>query len=468
MSLYIDRINEKLFRLVDVQYLGAWEMEYDTLKAYLSLISLIKKQTGSSPKNFGTYNFSPYNVPVGLKLEEEHEKLLKEVKNAGLPFFLEYSGVKVCKNLEDFKYGIINPPSLSIEPISICNYRCSWCYGDSQNKPKTTRLDENSFFEQILKPGLKLGTLSWYIAGGEPNINPDHTLKILGHILTQTRKELGEMPIIALSTNGYNSAELMDAYFKNGVTTVQFSLSSRFPDKDAILRGVPKGVNSVEEVALGIIKAKKLGMRTVINCLIVPEHKDKPANVSDIPQMIRFAQQLGVDMLRFTPPVPVGAALVNKIYPTIKFMRQVSQLINEYAGKNKRQLRASCTVVINGIHHQASREQDTSIDFPVFCRAGTTFLYITANGDAYPCNNVIPDFCVDNTQRTPLDIIWKESKILNRWRQDNKACKECGICRVRFECVGMCRALCWARYRQLDLCQKPNTCEYEQQLDEGF
>ena len=93
---------------------------------------------------------------------------------------------------------------------------------------------------------------------------------------------------------------------------------------------------------------------------------------------------------------------------------------------------------------------------PVYCRAGTLFLYINYSGHVFPCNNLQAKEaeCWHTTiKETPIDTIWTKSPLLNDFRNCRTAslAQECKGCPKRSECVGECRALCFAKYGTFDL-----------------
>jgi radical SAM protein with 4Fe4S-binding SPASM domain len=111
-------------------------------------------------------------------------------------------------------------------------------------------------------------------------------------------------------------------------------------------------------------------------------------------------------------------------------------------------------------------DQPVDENCSVFCSAGTLFFYINYAGHVFPCNNLQAKEaeCWDGTVKQ-FDVvrIWTESKLLNDFRDAENAtlAEECVGCSYRAECVGECRAICWARYGQFDLRVKPDNCYKE-------
>ena len=92
--------------------------------------------------------------------------------------------------------------------------------------------------------------------------------------------------------------------------------------------------------------------------------------------------------------------------------------------------------------------------------------YVGYNGIIYPCNNLIEENLVCNSESIIFESatkIWIDSPMLKNFRnyRINNVGAECGKCESRSFCVGNCIARCWQQYGQFTLTDKPKDCLLE-------
>ena len=181
------------------------------------------------------------------------------------------------------------PISVSIEPTTSCNLRCPECPSGLRSFTRPTGMLELNLFTNFINENHRtLLYLNFYFQG-EPFLNPD--------FLKMVRYASEKKIITSTSTN----AHFLDE--KTASETILSGLDRLIISIDGVSQSTyeqyRKGGN-IEKVLQGarnIIKYKKqLNKRTpylIFQFLIV-----KP-NEEDIPAMVRLANEIGVDELRF-------------------------------------------------------------------------------------------------------------------------------------------------------------------------
>jgi radical SAM protein with 4Fe4S-binding SPASM domain len=415
-----------------------------------------------------------HNFDTNKILEDVSEKISNEDINKFKGFIDDLKMYKVPKpnefdphrvfdylNSSSLEIGdIVTPPIPVIELFKSCNYKCPWCYVPSRtNIEEKKRIPISILKSNLIDPCIEMGSLTWCFSGGEPNLLPEAVIEVAGIIKDRTQSILNKKPRIQVLTNGFRVTELLTRYSDAGITSYQLTLSSTSPQKDALLRGVPNGINPIEEIIGAAKTIKGKGLRCGFNTVIVPQTDVTPSNISDIPEIIEMARKLGIDFVRITPVVTVGKAS-RKFELSFQDLKKIRENVRKAKDSEGERPKILCIA-----------DHDIPEGKPVLCGAGPSLIYIDNLGWTYPCNNFLDELgdkykCWPTTIfDTPIDRIWKESKILRNFREIKPVAPECTSCYVRWACIGQCRIHCLLKFGTLDLSEKPSFCLLDEVRD---
>ncbi|RCX12499.1 radical SAM protein with 4Fe4S-binding SPASM domain [Anaerobacterium chartisolvens] len=442
------------FMIIDPYYRGQWESDKKALLVYLELIELLRKN--KTRKFEKVYNSLLAICGKNYGYGEEYVKdILEFVSQNKLPIRSIFSPKKVIGQLDQYKEGIITPPTPIIEVTGKCNYRCPWCYVPTRDYEAEMSID--IIRKNLVEPFVEFGLTSWCLSGGEPSLELDRTLEIASMIKNECVNKLEIVPEIYLLTNGYKLKEHARLYREAGITAIQVALTSSEPEVEIALRCPPKGVNSFISAVEGLKEIKKEGLVTEVNMILQPKNGDNINNLNTIEGMFDLANDIMVDVLRIIPAVPTGKAKENGINFSQGDYNEIRKIMS---GIRSRELKNPKMII------DCPVDQPVDENCAVYCRAGTLFFYINYAGHVFPCNNLQAKEaeCWDGTvKQTDVVEIWTKSKLLNEFRDVENAslAEECIGCSYRAECVGECRAICWARYGQFDLKVRPKDCYKE-------
>jgi radical SAM protein with 4Fe4S-binding SPASM domain len=442
------------FTIIDPYYRGQWESDKKSLIVYLELIELLRKN--KTRKFEKVYNELLTICKQNYGYNDSFIKeILEFIAKNKLPIRSIFSPKKVISKLDQYQKGIITPPTPIIEVTGKCNYKCRWCYVPTRDCDQEMSMD--IIKKNLVDPFVEFGLISWCLSGGEPALELERTLEIASLIKNECVVNLGMVPEIYLLTNGYKLKEYASRYKAAGITAIQVALTSSDPEIEIGLRRPPKGVNSFTNAIEGLREIKKEGIITELNMILQPRGGDNVTNIYTIEGMFDLANEIMVDVLRIIPAVPTGKAKENGINFSQEDYNEINSIMTEI---RKKELKNPKMII------DCPVDQPVDENCSVFCRAGTLFFYINYAGHVFPCNNLQAKEaeCWDGTVKQ-FDVvrIWTESKLLNDFRDAENAtlAEECAGCSYRAECVGECRAICWARYGQFDLRVKPDNCYKE-------
>jgi AdoMet-dependent heme synthase len=105
--------------------------------------------------------------------------------------------------------------------------------------------------------------------------------------------------------------------------------------------------------------------------------------------------------------------------------------------------------------HPASADHADMTAMTKGCLAGQAVCFVSHTGEVFPCGYL--PVTSGNVKTTPFPQIWRESKIFNDIRADDKLEGKCGLCEFKKVCMG-CRARAYAETHNY-LAQEPN-CSY--------
>ena len=187
------------------------------------------------------------------------------------------------------------PVGAKLELTYACNLRCAFCYTDSPRRTleRTVELSDEDW-RSIVADVIELGVIEAVVTGGEPLLRRELALEVIERL---DAAGVG----VTLNTNGWFVDAAVAERFaaaRSGLA-VHVSLDGPTPELHDRARGVP-GSWRRAVAAIGLLAER--GVSTHVVCVATPENEPAAGEV------IEQAWLLGVDSVRLTPVVPIGAA----------------------------------------------------------------------------------------------------------------------------------------------------------------
>ncbi|CAD7045314.1 GTP 3',8-cyclase MoaA [Pseudorhizobium endolithicum] len=173
---------------------------------------------------------------------------------------------------------------LRVSVTDRCDFRCTYCMAENMTflpKKDLLTLEE---LNRLCSAFIAKGVRKLRLTGGEPLVRKNimHLIRELGrHIDTGALEEL------TLTTNGSQLARHAEELYACGVRRINVSLDTLDPDK---FRTITRW-GDFSKVMEGIDAARKAGLKIKLNAVAL-----KDFNQHEIPDMLRFAHGLGMDM----------------------------------------------------------------------------------------------------------------------------------------------------------------------------
>lgn len=446
MSLTIFKNINNTFTIMDCYGGGIWEFDKPEFLKFLLILNAHQENL-----DLGRFvnELMLESIPGETTVKEIYDFILEQK----IPLHVTFSAKAVLKNLDKYNSDIITVPFTNMEVSRICNYRCDWCFLDHKTYTLSETLTLTEMIDHIVLPMAELGVIQWGITGGEPSLTLDKTLNLSKEILSTVKSLYKLNPEIILFTNGTNLDKYAESYKKNGITSIQVSLSSGNAELENKLRKPPKGIDSYIEVIKGIEACKKAGLKINLNSVISPD-MGLGSNIKTIPVLFEIASKYEVDVFDLSLACPAGEAKKNGLTFTYYEYEQIIELVKKSEG------------ILKSKTHYARPFGNLEEGRDICCGTGMIEFYIDYIGYTYPCNNLSEsELRCSSKKITEEDIedIWFNSSILRRLRNYEKffVNKECGICKHRGFCVGSCIAKIWHQFGSFNLNEKPDYCYKE-------
>jgi len=328
------------------------------------------------------------------------------------------------------------PQIVSYAVTNACNLRCLHCHADAREAMANELNLEEAM--QTIEEMADLGTEALMFSGGEPLLRKEF---VLG--LAECCVDLGVIP--AMLTNGVLlnhkvAAELKEA----GIMAVGIPLDSTIPERHDKLRNTP---GTFEKAVQAIKACRDVDLKVVITTMALKN------NFDEIPKIIDFIANLGVDQVALYDLVPMGRAK-----DMMNLAMSQGQRVSLIRYLHKVQKEKEMVFVLSGgdpiyseIVSEMHRLDGTKppdlllkqfwIHAPIGCHAGILYLSLRPDGDVYPCP-FLP-VRAGNIREQSLTDIWRNSKVLNELRERIMLKGKCGECEYRETCGG-CRGRAYA------------------------
>lgn len=278
------------------------------------------------------------------------------------------------------------PLAIQIEITEECNFRCPFCYNNSGISTQRDFPIEKwkSFLYELRDLG---GVFQCGFSGGEPLLYKEELLELM-QIVHEDHAGL------VLLTNGYYlDKTYVDKLCQYNWYWIQVSLDSYRPDIHDKIRGKRGSFNKAIE-ALRLLKCA--GLPAAISTVICKD------NIDDIDGICRIAYTLGIDLVMFSPVLPVGRAFKNKYLELDYSLQKKLDVSVEKAAK-----KFSDRVLVKSAQPYKEQIQNISTVPPYG-------VLIRPNGDVK--TDCLSHHIVGNVFDTPINIIWRRILKDERWR----------------------------------------------------
>lgn len=306
------------------------------------------------------------------------------------------------------------PPALLFPVIWVtdrCNLHCRMCDQWKTSAERTREELTTRDWFSVIDSARRLHAAVFIVTGGEPLLRQD-----IFEIISYIRKN----KIAAhLCTNGTLIDDTKARQLAScGLNSVSVSLDS----DNASVHNWMRNTDCFNAAVNGIkaLRAAAPRLKMGINYVITKK------NFCDLDRMVRFAETLGVNQIKFDPvhtnlmhrrkPLESFAGLLFEEGDLKQLRAEIDKLIRAAA---KSRLLTNSYTFLKGI----SQLYDTAGSIPLPCYAGYISCAIDPYGSVAPCDNFDG---IENVKHKPLEEIWRSEPF---WRSRQK--------------VISCEAHCW-------------------------
>jgi len=374
-----------------------------------------------------------------VNLEDEIQSEISYLKSIG---FLSSKRVSTIKsaNSEFLPYGLKHKIAhIALQLTQNCNFRCSYCvYSDLQNAANRSHSVKRMSFETakkavdfMLAHSRDAETVSIAFYGGEPLLEFDLIKRIIEYA---DRAFDGKTIIYVMTTNGSLLTSDIIAYLNDHNVSTTISLDGPKEIHNVSRRFAANGRGSFDAVITNIQNAinkfPAFIERLSLNMVIDPRNDlDEVMRLfTDYPFLnehnIRVSSSLVDDMYSFEKTVSSDAYTLKRNYSVFLALLGVMGYISEKRRNFHSDALNNLTDKALKLGMQSSLPDVAAPSGP--CLPGPSRLFITVDGDFYPCErvsessqamwigNVDDGFSLDNAD-----------KLLNIGTQTNEQCTHC-------------------------------------------
>lgn len=356
------------------------------------------------------------------------------------------------------------PPRLIFwETTAGCNLACIHCrrttVADQLLPQDLTTAEAFQLVDQVAAFARPIFVLS----GGEPLFRPD--------IFAIARHASDAGLIVALATNGTLIDPAIARQIKaSGIRRVSIS----FDGADAPTHDLFRGRGAFDRAVAGMAHLRAMDVPYQINTTVARH------NVSQMPETLAFAKELGAQALHLFLLVPVGCgveiaddqqitpdeyeAVLNWLYDAemaggielkatcaphyfrIVRQRQAEErrqgIVRERPASHHRQQHAGATMGGghpggNGAHEGNEAARQAMSAMTKGCLAGTGVCFVSHRGEVFPCGYL--PMAAGDIRVQPFQAIWEGSPLFAELRDPDLLGGKCGLCEFKRVCSG-CRA----------------------------
>jgi len=304
---------------------------------------------------------------------------------------------------------------VGIEVTRQCNFRCRHCFVDA-GKPRRREAGTDEILTVLAElKGLGAAVVAW--SGGEPLLRED-----LEH-LTSAATGMGLQ--VGLVSNGFlASQERMTSLRKAGLAVVQISLDGSTQRRASRFRQGPRA--AFDRAMQAVRNSVAAGLQTYVCTLLTPE------TAPEIDEMVSLSRSLGAHGLRYAMWIPVGRAQGRRYREREWATPGVAHFLEVLAREDRRD---GFRVLLDCPAGPLPWRRGMT------CTAGGQTIYITADGNVYPCTALMaPAYRLGNLRRTPLRALLASPgmKRIHEQRARLKPRGTCADCATWDVCHGGC------------------------------
>jgi radical SAM protein with 4Fe4S-binding SPASM domain len=337
---------------------------------------------------------------------------------------------------------------INLEVTRHCNMNCRFCYNESGfNLTNEMTTDE---IKDLIDEAEKMNVAEIRFTGGEALTRPD-IFQLIDYTIDKKRF------YISLSTNGMMEDDVFNELVKREINDVIVSVDGteqthnyQRPAKGGMnaYQSVISFINRLKEFA-GDKKFKVIRINTVLTKITATEEV--------VRHLIELCRDKKLELVSFIYPQPAGRAtgqlndfLTNE--ETYQFNLTVKKLRQEYAGKGY----FPKIVMDYDVLGSEDVARHPIVPRIKACPAGREFVFISPEGDVYPCGAVSFEgdnpFFTGNIRKDTLERIWSKSDGWSSFRNltESKS-QKCFSCRFWGKtCFGSCPITSWLLHRTLN------------------
>jgi MoaA/NifB/PqqE/SkfB family radical SAM enzyme len=295
-----------------------------------------------------------------------------------------------------------------------CNYRCVMCdlrLRDQELRGRGLRELDTAGMKKVLSSFAALGTSGIGFTGGEPLLRKD-----IFELLAYTK---ASGMISHLNTNGsLLDEENVRRILAAKVDSLNISLDGARAATHDSLRGIPGAfARAVEGVERVNTLRKREGARLRIKTVAVLQE----GNVDEVPDLVRLAEDLGVDCIEFIPRQQFLSRPDRSPAPAPAFLKKIEQVSQYLLGQEHGKVRIENSRTHLRLFPASFRNEPS----PLKCYAGYNSLAVDCYGEVYPC---VPWYnwrrSAGNVRDKGLADLWY-SKGYDEVRREVRSCRSC-------------------------------------------
>ena len=319
-------------------------------------------------------------------------------------------------------YVLKYPLSLGLFVTNRCNFSCGYCIVDAKKSndwaDELTKEETFSFLDKV--QANKVQSIDF--SGGEPFCR--HDFPEILHYAVQ--KGLS----VSLVSNGSLIDKQTASFLKNlnsiKPIRIRISLDAAHPEVNDAYRfsgSFTAALNALD-------KLQENGIVPELSSVV---HKK---NISSFTELLLLMQKRNMKVLHVNPIMSAGRGVTQKeLLLPLKDFRMVMEQRNEWECTYGVKIKAD-----SPLDFLVAPEKDADIEKR--CLLAHFFLGVHANGDIYPCPNMM-DIILGNIRKDDLFSIWQNAPFLKEIRNTELLKGACATCKYKERCGGGCRALAW-------------------------
>lgn len=343
-------------------------------------------------------------------------------------FFRDYTVIDIKHQSDEILDTLINRFSqdLILQVTQDCNFKCRYCLFANDTHVERHHNKINMEFEIAQKAidylynhsmDADVITIGFY--GGEPLLNYQLIQKATEYV--KNKFQLKKIKFLTTINGSLLTDKIIDFLVENDFE-LNISLDGDKEYQDAHRKFAINGKNTFEIVKANVIKIKNKNLEyfennVTFNSVIFNDENEE--------KVYSFFNSLGIHKDR----VSIISANLNGIdyfsSPTLLFLENKIDNVKESSKFETFLKKMDTNRVIPEVDHPNGQ-----------CVPGVRRLYVTINGDLFPCEKIVENtaFCMGNINNDFIDIE-KARKILNSAKISETYCKKCWAFRFCEMCI---------------------------------